>query len=812
MPAAKKLQTNFTAGELSPRIEGRPDLAKFFNGCKTLENFFVYPQGGAFRRPGTRFVDEVKTSSQRTRLVEFIVNNTTAYVLEFGHQYIRFYKNGAQLMSGPSPYEVATPYSIDAVFDLEYRQSVDVLFIVHQGYAPRKLSRFSDTNWTLTQIAFKPPPTYEADTDFFSVAGISANTGDGKNFRVKLAFFVAADVGKNIVLGTARAVITAFTSASEVVVDILDAFNATITAGPATLTSVGTTVTSVGHGAEVDNFIVLTGGAQSGEIRRITSVTDANTVVIDAAFSADQAAAVAWNKVIAFAASTWFIQGSPVTTLLPSIAGPVGAQVTLTAGANAFRTSDLNKYVKVFGGVVRLTSFTSATVVKGTILQGLSQAASPIVAATIGSWTLESDSWSPTRGYPQAIEFHEGRLLFGGSLAQPTTFWGSVSDDYENFAVGALADDAIEYTIASRRINPILWLFSHKSLFLGTAENELITQSPQGLPLGGDVTPQVFPESEIGSKRMLPCPVSKGFLLVDASGRKVYDFLFDVVQDGLVPTELTLLSDHVTEEGGIYQDRITYQKTPNTIAYMVRADGQLLALTYYRVPENIAAWSRIVTDGEFESVAAIPHPDGDRVQVWVIVKRTIGGATKRYVEYFEDQASEFSTRNWEQLLSDSAVVYSGAATTSIIDLTHLEGEEVDVVADGSYKGRKTVASGRIILADAATKVEVGLPYTSTLKTMRPAIPNAMVEGYKRKWNAIFLRLQDSIGATVNGEEVLFNTGGQAMDTAPALFTGDKQVKALGWGMDGYIEVVQAQPYPLTILSIFGEVEFAEQIG
>lgn len=811
MPAAKKLQTNFTAGELSPRIEGRPDLAKYFNGCKALENFLVYPQGGAFRRPGTRFVKEVKTSSQRTRLVEFIVNNTTAYVLEFGHQYIRFYKNGAQLMSGGSPYEVATPYSIDAVFDLEYRQSVDVLFMVHQGYAPRKLSRFSDTNWTLTQIAFSPPPTYEADLDLVSVAGISANTGTGKNVRAKFAFFVAADVGKNIVLGVSRAVITAFTSATEVVVDILDAFNATITAGPATLTSAGTTVTSVGHGAAADDFIVLTGGAQAGEIRRITSVTDANTIVIDAAFSVDQAAAVAWNKVIAFAASTWFIQGSPGTTLLPSIAGPVGAQVTLTAGANAFRVSDLNKYVKVFGGVVRLTSYTSATVVKGTILQRLSQAASPIVAAPIGSWTLEAASWSPTRGYPQAIEFHEGRLLFGGSLAQPTTFWGSVSDDYDNFAVGVLADDAIEYTIASRRINPLLWLFSHKSLFLGTSENELIVQSPQGLPLGGDVTPEVSPESEIGSKRMLPCPVSKGFLLVDASGRKVYDFLFDVVQDGLVPTELTLLSDHVTK-GGIYQDKIAYQKTPHSIAYMVRADGQLLALTYYRVPENIVAWSRIVTDGEIESVAAIPHPDGDRVQVWVTVKRTIGGATKRYVEYFEDQASEFSARNWEQLLTDSAVVYSGAAATSITGLTHLEGKEVDVVADGSYKGRKTVASGAITLSDAATKVEVGLPYTSTLKTMRPAIPNAMVEGYKRKWNAIFLRLEDSIGATVNGEEVLFNAGGQAMDGAPALFTGDKQVKPLGWGMDGYITVVQSQPYPLAILAIFGECEFAEQIG
>lgn len=748
MPAAKKLQTNFTAGELSLRIEGRPDLAKYFNGCKTLENFLVYPQGGAFRRPGTRFVKEVKTSSQRTRLVEFIVNNTTAYVLEFGHQYIRFYKNGAQLMSGPTPYEVATPYSIDAVFDLEYRQSVDVLFIVHQSYAQRTLSRAGDTNWTLAAIDFVPPPTVEEPTNLATTLGLSATSGNAVTFTAGGIVFLSGDVGRTIAAGAGRAVITQL--------------------GPS-------------------------GGAPSP-----------NNVVIGDILSAFSASS--------FASGAWFLTGSPQATLDPDKRAPVGAQVSLTAGVQAFRAADVGKYLKIYGGVIKITHVTTATAIKGTLLKTMTDTpdANP-AAAPAGSWSLETSAWQAGYGFPGAVEFHEGRVIYGGSTVYPTTIWGSASDDYPNFGMGSLADDAIEYTIASRRINPILWLFSHKSLFLGTAENELIAQSPQGLPLGGDVTPEVFPESEIGSKRMLPCPVSKSFLLVDASGRKVYDFLFDMVQDGLVPTELTLLSDHITE-GGIYQDKIAYQKTPNTIAYMVRADGQLLALTYYRVPENIVAWSRTVTDGEFESVATIPHPDGNRVQVWVIVKRTIGGATKRYVEYFEDQASEFSSRNWKQLLTDSAVVYSGAAATSITGLTHLEGKEVDVVADGSYKGRKTVAAGSITLSDAATKVEVGLPYASTLKTMRPAIPNAMVEGYKRKWNAIFLRLEDSIGATVNGEEVLFNAGGQAMDGAPALFTGDKQVKPLGWDRDGYIEVIQTQPYPLTILSIFGEVEFAEQIG
>jgi hypothetical protein len=85
--------TNFTAGELSPRLDGRTDVGKYFNGCKTLENMVVHPHGAATRRPGTKFVHEVKTSSEKTRLIPFEFSTTQTYIMEFGNQYIRFYKD-----------------------------------------------------------------------------------------------------------------------------------------------------------------------------------------------------------------------------------------------------------------------------------------------------------------------------------------------------------------------------------------------------------------------------------------------------------------------------------------------------------------------------------------------------------------------------------------------------------------------------------------------------------------------------------------------------------------------------------------------
>ena len=85
--------TNFTAGKLSPRLDGRTDLNKYYNGCKTLTNFTIQPHGGATRRPGTRFIHEVKSSASGVRLIPFEFSTTQTYVMEFGNSYIRFYKD-----------------------------------------------------------------------------------------------------------------------------------------------------------------------------------------------------------------------------------------------------------------------------------------------------------------------------------------------------------------------------------------------------------------------------------------------------------------------------------------------------------------------------------------------------------------------------------------------------------------------------------------------------------------------------------------------------------------------------------------------
>src|SRR5688572_22168274 len=131
-------------------MRGRIDVNRYFNGARRLRNVIVAPQGGVFRRPGTKHVAEVKTSSKVTVLRTFKFSSTQPYVLEFGDLYIRFYFQQARVESPPgTPIEVVTPYLEADLPLIKVTQSADVLYITHPSYAPRTLTRNSHTSWTL---------------------------------------------------------------------------------------------------------------------------------------------------------------------------------------------------------------------------------------------------------------------------------------------------------------------------------------------------------------------------------------------------------------------------------------------------------------------------------------------------------------------------------------------------------------------------------------------------------------------------------------------------------------------------------------
>jgi hypothetical protein len=660
--------TNFTAGELSPRLDGRNDLSKYASGCKTLQNMIIYPHGSAARRAGTTFVREVKDSTKKTRLVPFEFSTTQTYILEFGDQYIRFYKNNGIILSGASVYEIATPYLEADITTLKFAQSADVMYICHPNYSVRKLSRTAHTSWTLDEVLFTNGP-------------------------------------------------------------YLDHNISTTTLTPSATTGNGITIT---------------------------------------------------------ASSTTGINNN-----------------------TGFQTTDIGRLLHIGNtdGHIEITGRTSSTVVTGDVIKTLSG-----TSATT-DWSL--GAWSDTTGYPSTVSFYEQRLVFAGSKSNPQTLWFSKSGDYENFSENyhgtVVDDDAITYTIASNQVNAIRFLSATRSLIVGTVGGEF---SVSGGGTDDPVTPTnilIKKQSNHGCANTDAVPVGNVTLFLQRAKRKIRELAYNYDVDGYVAPDMTILAEHISESG---INNMSYQQEPNQIIWCVREDGKLVGLTYQR-EQQVVAWHHHVFGGSFgtgnavcESIATIPT-DEKEYQTWIIVKRTINGSTKRYVEYMNSLDFD-ETDNTTFNFLDSSLSYSGAATTTITGLSHLEGQTVAVLADGAAHSNRVVSSGSITLSRTSTKVKVGLPYTSILQTMRidAGAADGTSQAKTKRIYDVAIRLYESIGVEVgpdlnNMEEIPFRSSANPMDQAIPVFTGDKSVEFRGnYETDGYIFVRQTQPLPLTILSIY----------
>lgn len=247
MARANLIKTNFTAGEISPRLMGRVDIARYANGAKRVENAVCVVHGGVMRRPGSRFVAAAKYGDRTARLIPYSFNRDQAYVLEFGDKYIRFYKNGAPLLKDGAPYEIASPYSVDQIYALTYVQGADTMFLAHQAVPVQRLQRRGETDWVIEAAPFIVEPFDEIrDTpqkwckpsvkeyvgssvtltlsDDEPPAGSSGNlTGEG---------WVAADVGSYVRINEGLILIKSVTNSQTATGEIRHVLSATQAASP----------------------------------------------------------------------------------------------------------------------------------------------------------------------------------------------------------------------------------------------------------------------------------------------------------------------------------------------------------------------------------------------------------------------------------------------------------------------------------------------------------------------------------------------------------------------------------------------------
>jgi hypothetical protein len=294
---------------------------------------------------------------------------------------------------------------------------------------------------------------------------------------------------------------------------------------------------------------------------------------------------------------------------------------------------------------------------------------------------LAANPFAATGDYPACSAFYQGRLLFAGSDNHPQTIHGSQSGNFFSFyaSIPPRESDALELTIASRKVSRILALVPLQRLLaltagaewaIGGGDTELLTPS--------SVSARV--QSEFGAAQLAPLVIGDTALYVVRGASTVRELGYSWEADAWGGSDLGVMSAHLFE--GYSLTAWAYASRPHSIVYAVRSDGTLLALTYMR-EHQVAGWTRLTTDGAFESAAVVP--EGTESAIYVVVRRTVNGATKRFVERFTSrQVADIV----DAVFVDSAVSYDGRNTTAETmecqgGTTYARDTECDVVSSAA---------------------------------------------------------------------------------------------------------------------------------
>ena len=480
------------------------------------------------------------------------------------------------------------------------------------------------------------------------------------------------------------------------------------------------------------------------------------------------------------------------TTLTPSV--KTGHDITLTAGADLFTAGHIGAFFRLTHGettgYVRIIAVNSATEAVADVISDLGD-----TTATI-DW-LEG-AWSTKNGFPACGTFYEQRLIAASTNNDPDGVWGSKPTEYEDFAPGSLATDAFGYKLQS---DIIRWVCPMGQLVVGTVRNEYMLGSPDSGALDArDV--KLTQRSRKGTANIEPISMGNAVLFVqrygdsENYGRKVRELNYDLATESYVGNDLTIFAEHITGSGIVDW---AYMDSPFPILWCATADGDLIGMTYDK-EQKVIGWHKHPTNGDVESVCVIPGEKQD--QLWMIVKRTINGATKRFIEVMAD--FEFDTLA-DAFFVDCGLTYSGPATTTISGLDHLEGEALDVLADGVVVTGKTVESGAITLDTAASKVHAGLPKSRTyIETVDfdEGSREGTGQGKQKRMHSLALRLYQTVGGKVGISEGTLEDIKYPPGTT-GLYTGLTQdMFALGgWQKDVCAVVEQPDPLPMTVLTI-----------
>tara|TARA_R110000787_G_scaffold28355_1_gene77550 strand:- start:434 stop:3436 length:3003 start_codon:yes stop_codon:yes gene_type:complete len=813
--------------------------------------------------------------------------------------------------------ELATTYTTAQLFQLKFAQSADILYIVHPDQKPRKISRTSDVNWSITDITFSDGPFLPTNSE-------------------ETTLLLSGTSGSVTVTATdpTTAAITGATAAKPVV------------------------ITDVAHGFSSGDTIFI---AAVGGMVELNNIFYHLTKINDDSYSLQDTSDVD-------------IDGTGFTSYT---SGGTAAQHTNGInGQDGFKSTDVGRLIRWEDAAGEWTFLTITAVANARTCTAFIDGPDASATTATTSWRL--GVWSDTTGYPGAITFHQNRLVFAGPRDLPQRIDMSRTGDFENFAptevdATVVDDNAVTDNLSADTVNAIRWVADdEKGLLSGTVGGEWVTRPSD---TGGITTPanvQSKRSSGFGSANIAPIRAGRAMLFIQRALKKVRELAYVFEDDGFKAPDLTLISEHISRSGIV---EMAYQGEPQSLVWIVLVDGTLICMTYER-DQKVVGWSRHKIGGVsdagtkqamVESVATIPNPAGAADELYMVVRRRVNGATVRYIEYLKphwddskDQEDAFfvdsglsldspltitgitqadpavvtiashtftdgddirisnvlgmtevnkvsyvvgedNGSNTFELFSNTrqpttitaitkanpaavtapahgltsgdevgifdvlgmtelngngyvatvvdannitlavnstgfttytvsgtirhaidssafgAYVSGGEArerSTVISGLDHLEGETVHILAEGSTHATKTVSSGSITLDRPAAKAHIGLQCIADLQTLRrdEGSREGTSQGKFIRFHRVLIRFLTSLGGFAgpdedNLDEIVFREGGDPMDTAVPLFTGDVEIEWDGdYSNDSLFFYRQTQPLPVTIEAFMPQME------
>jgi hypothetical protein len=731
--AQPTIQTSFATGEWAPKLRSRVDIQKYRSGAALLRNFYVdYSGGGASTRQGTKFIAQVGANG--ARLIPFQASTTVSYILEFGQNYIRFYTNGAQVLSGGLPYQISTPYNVADLFPnpatqnpgLKFVQDVTSLIICHPSYQPAILTINSANNWTLSIISFGPT--------IASPTGLSASTTlPSASAQWHYGYLVTAVDQNN----------QESAPPTPVTLDGYGGIDVTATPGTNSISwnAVPGAVSYNVYKAAPTYDTTIAVGATYGFIKNQTGVVYTDTTPGDVPdFS--QTPPVEQNPFLGAGVQSYTITGNanytsvpPVTVAAPPSRVPATAQASLTvtsltvAFGGAFAFSPLGfTFSGPYGLILLCTgaagfSATSFSIVNGGSLTSGNTPTNPVAitgppgsnpatvnltwqlgsvvpiesgtgylvppAVTIpGGATATATLATASGGNPGVPGFIQERLALAGQANAVQTFNFSQPNSFFNFNTSdpSEPDDAIQGTIISEELNDIRWAIPVPTgIIFGTGKGAWLVNGGGGISTMNPMTPSNItaqPQGFNGANDLRPIKINMDVLYGTNKGNYVRDLTYNLYAQIFTGSDISVLSNHLFF--GFYMLDWAWAEEPFKTLWCVRNDGQLISLGFVK-EQDLIGWAHHDTNGQFLSVCSVIETINGNVvdAVYVIVQRFINGA---YVQYVERMADRYFPYGYEDSWSvdcalQTAPQASPTTTVTIVNVGQGTGGNVGDVVD-----------------------------------------------------------------------------------------------------------------------------------